>query len=383
MKKRILFNLNTFTLAGNIVPLIYRINYWQKNDFKITIFSSYELKSKIEREGNFKNLNFIELSDCHEPKSKIGYIFECLRRNLLSLKYLNKIVGKYEVIFTISSVLDLVILPYFLKRRKKDFLWLTICDNTVPFTGSGNKIMRVLIWFFFITSIKIIKNADKIFVISEELVEYFLRKGFQSNQIVLTGNGVETDLIHKAKKCPEYNIDALFIGRINEAKGIYQMLKVLKIVIKKIPKFQLALMGIGDSITEKRFHEKIASENLSRNIQLLGYKTGMEKYNIIKSSRCFWFFSESESFAVSLAEAVVSGIKCFVYYLPVYKFYNNNEIITFDQGDYKGVAKSVIDIFQRKDFNNENGKLLAKSLDWQRIVELEYNQVLKLIENNE
>lgn len=375
-KKRILFNLNTFPLVGNTVPLVERIDYWQKAGYSVTVFASSELIKNIKDSKMLSLFQSIELESHSESTNKIKFMLECLRRNLVSLKYLKKIERmQFSVVYTISSVLDLAVIPFILKYRKNKLLWLTVFDNTVPFTGAGNKIVRFLNWFFFMIGVRLIRKADRIFAPSSNVQTYLKEKRFRSDQIVPTGNGVEVDMIKKAKQINNINIDALFIGRINEAKGIYELLEVLNLVKKKFPKFQLAILGDGEAQTVQKFHEKIDDLYLSTNIKFLGYKSGQEKYDIIKSSKSFWFFSESEGFPLSLMEAVSSGLKCFVYYLPAYDYYKNNELMIFDQKDHTTVARAVIKLFNKKDFYNKVGAALLKQFSWERIAKIEFESI--------
>ena len=154
------------------------------------------------------------------------------------------------------------------------------------------------------------------------------------------------------------------------------MLKVLEIVKKKYPNFQLAFMGGGDKITENQFRNKISEMNLKKNIQFLGFKTGIEKFSIIKSSKTFWFLSKSksESFGIALLEAVCCGLPAFVYDLiPFRNIYKNNEIVVSEINDYRSVAKKVVELFDKNDFGNPRGKLLLNRYSWDRIAKTEFD----------
>lgn len=377
MKNRtILYNLNTFPIVGNIVPLVNKMAYWQQNGYLVTIFASKQLLEILKQEKLLGPFESIELISHTETTNKIGFMTECLRRNIVSLRYIKKLEkGKFDVVYTISSVLDLVVVPALLKYRRNKFVWVTVFDNTVPFTGSGNKIIRFLNWLFFVISVRLVRKADRIFVSSNNALPYLEKKKFRSNQIVVTGNGVEVDMIQKAKINKSLKIDALFVGRVHEAKGIYEMLKVLSSVKRIFPDFKLSIMGDGEAKTVEKFCAKIKEMGLMQNILFLGFKSGQEKYDIIKSSKSFWFFSEAEGFPQALMEAVSSGIKCFVYYLPAYDYYKNNELMVFKQKDHEAVAKAVIDLFYKKGFYNKAGAALLNEFSWERIAQTELESI--------
>lgn len=369
--------VNGITLEeGNITPLLLKIRNWQKNNNEIFIIGNQNLNKKI------KDLNllgerygFIKIEPTKKIKNKFSLIFEGIKRNLKLLR-INRIKNyeNYDVVYSISSVLDLILFPYFLKTLGKKIKWATVFDNTVPLNDPGNKLVRLLAWLFFQISLILLKKADIIFVISEDLRKYLIKKGFDKNNLVLTGNAVEQDLIKKAKPNPKYKIDALFVGRINETKGIYDMLDVLEIVKKKYPNFQLAIMGRGDINTERKYKEEIKKRSLRENVKFLGFKSGLEKFNIIKSSKIFLFLSKSESFGIALLEAVCCGIKSFAYNLPAYRnIYKNGEVLIFEKGDFVSVAEAIIKTFQEKDFGNPTGEKLLDKFSWDKIAEIELN----------
>lgn len=367
--------INGITLEKAIIaPLLTNVRYWQAQQYKITFFGNGELKRRIDEEKIINEYMFIEIKNSKKITSRLQFIFEALRRNLIALFYLRRIMGAYDIVYSRSSVLDLIIFPFVLKFFDKRIKWVTVFDNIVPFNDPGPKFIRFLGGVFFRISLLCLRRADKIFTISQELKSFLLKQGFREEKLVVTGNAVENDLIARAKEDSRYNIDALFVGRINETKGIYDMLNVLEIIRHKIPKFQLAIVGDGDEITVGKFKKRIKQKNLERNVKMLGYKAGIEKFSIIKSSKCFWFFSQTESFGIALLEAVCCGLPAFTYDLKPYKYiYQNNEIMTFKNGDFESIAEKVIELFEKGNFSNADGELLLKKYSWEKIAEIEAN----------
>jgi glycosyltransferase involved in cell wall biosynthesis len=367
--------------GGNIVPLLLKIKTWQAKGSEVSIVGNKELKEQIEKLGVLKkDCRFIELTCTKRVEDKFYLIFEGLRRNLRLIKRIRDFDG-FDVVYSISSVLDLILFPFFLKIANKKIKWATVFDNIVPLNNLGNRVARLLAWLFFHLSLILLRKADYVFTISKDLNDYLIRKGFNEKKIILTGNAVEADLIKKARRDKRYNIDALFVGRVNEAKGIDDMLDVLGIIRKKHPDFQLAIVGKGDITTERKYKRKIKDRKLERNIQFLGYKTGLEKFNIIKSSKIFLFLSKTESFGIALLEAVCSGIPAIAYDLPAYRgIYRNGEVFLFKKNDYQSVAEKLEEIIDKKLFGNEKGKLLLRQYSWDTIAEREYKAFVQKYE---
>ncbi len=385
---KILLNFATLGREGIDVPRLLKFRELNKSGCELYLFSGKFIR-KIEPAGKDVysfNETISELRSYPERKwTKVSFMLYALKMNLRSLSYLRKIKkDKYDVIYSPAAVLDLTLFPYLYKLFHKNIKWAVVFDNIVPMRDPGNKIIRFLAWLFFRMSLAMARKADAIFVISEDLRDYLLKKYFSPEKIVLSANGIDNELIEKARPDEKYKIDAVFMGRINETKGIYDMLKVLDIVRRKYPDFQLAFMGEGDETTKKRFRKKINEMGLENNVRFWGFRTGVEKFNILKSAKCFWFLSvsESESFGVSLLEAVCCGLPAFAHNLPqLMKIYRNGEVDFSPKGSYKLVAQKIIRLFERGDFANEKGKMLLNKYSWEKVAETEHKAIEKILSN--
>lgn len=372
--------INGITLdSANTTPLLINIKYWQEHNCQVDIIGNKILKKNITSQKIIKPFNYIYINENSPLTSKLKLILVGFKRNLILIRSIKNYLNKYSIIHSRSSVLDLIIFPYFLKFFDKKIKWTSVFDNTVSLIGSGKVIDRVLAFMFFQISLIFLKKADSIFVISIDLKKFLLSKGFNKAKIILTGNAIEKNLIIKANQKNKI-FDAIYVGRINESKGIYDLLEVLKIVRKTLPKFQLAIMGEGDIPSKQKFLQLIANNHLQKNIKLLGYKTGADKFSLIKSSKTFWFFSHGESFGIALLEAVCCGLKAFTYQLQPFRvIYKNHEIYQFKFRDYQIIAKSIIKVFKSKNFLNKNGLKLLDKYDWNRIAQIELNTFQKII----
>jgi glycosyltransferase involved in cell wall biosynthesis len=380
---RLLINLTSLTNSG-IIPI------WLKK-FQELFQQNHQIDFFFDNQINKINLNKVNLYKYNDSKkikklpqikSKTKFIFYSIKKNLQSIFTIFKYRKNYDVFYSPSSVLDLVITPFFAKIYNPKIIWATVFDNIVPITDPGNKITRFLAWVFFRISLIFIRHADIIFTISPELRQFLIKNHFNKNKIVVTGNGIEIDLLKKAKKNNTYQFDALFIGRINETKGIFDMLEVLDTVKKTYPNFKLAILGKGDQNTKNKFTKQIKNLKLEKNIIMLGYIAGVEKFKIIKNSKSFWFLSvsKSESFGIALMEAVSCGIPSFAYKLPVFtKIYKNNEVIFSPIHRTDIVAKKVLSLFSSKKFSNPNGKKLLGKYTWENITKIENKAINRLI----
>ncbi len=377
MPKKLKILVNGLTLDdANLVPLSKKMSFWKMEGALPVVVGSNQLIKKIDKKFQKDSIGLGFMS-------KLGggftYLGESLRRNVYIIKHLDHLPAG-DVVYTISSVLDMVILPFVVKKLGRTKKWVTVFDNTVPLVANGkiiagNIVIRLLAWVFFKLSLFFIKSADFIFVVKPELKEYLTDRRFDPSKIVITGNGVEADLILKAKSRQKYQCDALFLGRINEAKGIYDLLAVANLVILTNPDFKLSIVGNGDSKTIASFKSKIASMGLKNNVKLLGFKTGQEKYDIIKSCKVFLFLSHTESVPVAPMEAVCSGKPVIVYDLDAYNMYKNKEVLVCKQGDILSAASKLKELLKKPILSNTAGVKLLNKYSWDSIAKKEYKYI--------
>ncbi len=374
---RILISMPSIRYPGLCVPWLEKFRYFQSHggELYITDVNGIKLISKIDNMYTFNN-KFFNFTESHP--SKFEYMIHCLVANIKSFLYFKKALDlKCDIVYSPSAVLDFIIFAYIYKIINPKCKWLVNIDNTVPLKNPGNPIIRLLTWIFFQTSLVLMSKSDHIFAVSPDIKEYLLKRRFSNNKVTVTGNGLETTLIKNAKAIKKYASDALFIGRINDTKGIYDMLKILSKIKEKYPKFVLNIMGDGDSTTLEIFKQKISDHGLNNNLKLLGYRQGQEKCNIIKSTHSFWFFSVSESFGVALLEAVTSGLYAFTYDLPAYRnIYKYGEIYTFKKGDYQTIIDKMLSFYQNKKYINNQGKKLLNKYSWENIARHEYETMI-------
>jgi len=372
--KKILVIDTGFLIGNNRTPVISKIKHWQSKSAKVSVLTTKE--AEINYRKFLNNVSYISIGHSKNPGNRIVLIVEFLHRNLRAFLKIKQISSKqFSTIYSLSAVLDLLIIPYALKLLGYKFTWAVVFDNTVSFNGPGNKFVRYLAYAFYRISLVLLRKADVIFVITKELKSELARIGFNDKKLVITGNAVEDDLIRNIKRPSNPQIDCLFIGRINETKGIYDLLEVTKIITEHKPDFSLHMMGRGDRSSETRFKNILKKTSLDKNINLIGFKSGIEKFKIIKSSKCFLFLSPSESFGVAVLEAVCCGLPTLVYDLDVYKkLYKNREVMMFKPGEYQQIAKKILNIMAHKKYTNPSGEKLLPKYSWNRIAQIELNK---------
>lgn len=120
----------------------------------------------------------------------------------------------------------------------------------------------------------ILRKADRIISVSNFLKNRIMEiSGLNKDKIYVISSGVDIDIFEQARlKKSEENVPAkrniLFIGRLEEKKGINYLLKALTRVVKIYPDVKLTITGDG---SEKEYLMKLTQElELSDNVRFQG-----------------------------------------------------------------------------------------------------------------
>jgi len=194
MKHICIYNIG----VGNPDLLMAKINVWQKLGAKITMvcpdFIVKDYKTKAT------DISFVPIPFCSLQSSKLLLIPELLKRTIVAAFYSVRFSKGTTTLYSISSVLESLLLPFFIKLFKPQVRWTALFENEVSLKREGSYLIRVLAFVFYKLSFLLLKKADVIFVIQPELKTVLVKHGVLKDRIVLTGNAIDNQLIKRAVK---------------------------------------------------------------------------------------------------------------------------------------------------------------------------------------
>ncbi|SIM60720.1 glycosyltransferase family 4 protein [Cuniculiplasma divulgatum] len=119
--------------------------------------------------------------------------------------------------------------------------------------------------------------------------------------------------------------DITYIGRIENHKGVMDIIKVVEILIKKYSMpLKVILAGRGEEKYVNKIKKIIKKLDLAKNIILKGFILENEKYELLRNSKVFLFLSYEEGWAISVMEAASMGTPVVAYSLPAYYYLRGN-----------------------------------------------------------
>lgn len=144
--------------------------------------------------------------------------------------------------------------------------------------------------------------ADRVIVLSEEWADFFGKHVCDEKRIEIIYNGV---VIPNYEKSDYTDLNVLFLGRLVEQKGTYDLLKVIPDVLKRIPNARFFFAGDGEVERCKELAEKTG---IADNVSFLGWIRDTEKEEYLKKCSTFVLPSYYEGMPMSVLESMSYGL---------------------------------------------------------------------------
>ncbi len=302
----------------------------------------------------------------------MGLFFSYFVRGLKAYKLLSERLLKDGclnlVVYSSSDLLADSLPAILLKKRFRKIKWIAGLHLLAPDPFKGFKKVAAKgyvfpglanIYYYFTQRIVIHfmkKYAHTVMVSNSADREFLIKKGFLKERVIVTYGAVDWEDINKSQgTVPLY--DACYVGRFHQQKGFGDLIKAWKEVCKVKPNALLAV--VGDDINFAKIVESVQSEGLSENIRFLGFLSGADKFNVLKSSKICVFPSTYESFGIVVLEAMACGLPVVAYDLPIYKEIYPGGIFKAKINDFLGLYRGISALL--------NDELLHKKLSAQAI----------------
>lgn len=256
------------------------------------------------------------------------------------------ISARHDLIYSSSDSLPDILPAFFVKLRNNKSKWIVKRYHDIPKE-------RHLSYFF-----------QKI---SMFLINKFSDKVIQNGKFGFDHIDFEKIPISKQK------FDAVFMSRLHPSKGIFDLIKIWKNVVLKMPSATLGIIGEGNRRIVNKLAGEIQKQDLQKNIKLLGFLEEKKAFSIIKSAKLFLFPSHEEAFGIVLGEIMMCQVPIITYALPDLKWCRNYVFqVPYFEKEYfvKLICKLLADSKKRIKYVDEACKF-AKNFTWEKAAENE------------
>jgi glycosyltransferase involved in cell wall biosynthesis len=152
---------------------------------------------------------------------------------------------------------------------------------------------------------KTFSACSKVLVLSGYWKGFFDNFIYQGNTEILH-NGVYTHVFKPCNTAPSNITKFLFLGRLGQRKGVYDLLEVITRLVNIYPQQNLTFYLAGDGELEQ-VKAIIKKNNLGKHVQLLGWLNETEKMKWLKQVDTIVLPSYNEGLPMAILEAMAGG----------------------------------------------------------------------------
>jgi glycosyltransferase involved in cell wall biosynthesis len=349
--------LNAYTQgkSGGDVCFVEIIKRMNLN--RLSVITS-ELGKQFCKENGVDASYLITTKEKHFGNAIAIYVQRIFMGILIALK-----TESVNVIYATSDALPDVIPSIILKKRVPRSTYINKVFHIIPKERLLSHLAQKISLYF------MKKYADDIIVDNSLLEKELINRGFDKKKLHINYPGItERNIQKKGKK-----YDAVFMSRLHESKGIYELIDIWKKVMEAKPDATLAIIGDGNEDTVLKLKSLIDEYQLRKNIRLLGYLKDAKAFEIISGASVFVFPSHEEGFGMILGEVISVHTPVIAYDLPVYQETFKSMIHTAACFDTDSFAKKILKMLSKPNQPHDKKKTekLVHKLSWNTATDLE------------
>jgi glycosyltransferase involved in cell wall biosynthesis len=310
-----------------------------------------------------------------ELLDKYGVVASYLLRAAAGSLFFN--AQNEDILYASSDFLPDVFPPLFAKLKMKQVRWVQMIHHLIPHHSirQGSKIDNLLAYLQQRVLLSLVKIfADIVIVVNDQTKVQLKQLGFEDNKIVVVPNGINRLAIEKIDRKKGERYDGVFLGRLHESKGVFDLLNIWSIVENGKPNARLAIIGGGDEALLQNLKKSATQSNLR--IRVFGFLEDKEAFSIVKASDVFLFPSYEEGFGIAVLEAMSCGLPVVAWNLVAYEAFESGGLVRVETGNIALFAHTVLRLLLDSQLRNRlsaQSLQLSFSYDWDEVANRELN----------
>lgn len=217
--------------------------------------------------------------------------------------------------------------------------------------------------------------ADVVIAISNHLLNKLKDYGV-SSQVVVNGVGLNTDAISGVASPDRKEYDAIFVGRHDPEKGVFDLVEIWRSVVNRRPSCKLIMIGSCSPVNREKLDSLISEYGLENNIITMGAVDDNTKFSLIKGSKICLFPSYVEEWGIVPQEALVCGLPVVAYDLPVYEenIKPLKAVFLEPVGDIPAMAEATADLLSDDEYRKYQpvGPESVRRSSWDEVAAREF-----------
>jgi glycosyltransferase involved in cell wall biosynthesis len=204
-------------------------------------------------------------------------------------------------------------------------------------------------------------------VVAEDYRQLEESLGLKPTETKTVGCGIDVQAL-QAVPAEEKRFDVVFLGRMHEQKGVFELPEVWRQVLAGKPDAKMVVIGEGP--------HRQKMEALFRELGIAGSVTctgGIEeaaKNKLLAQSRVGLSLSYEEGWGLSVTEFLALGLPVVAYDLPVFRQIFPQQLASVNPGDRAAAAKELLALLQdepRRLASGSQGRAFALRYDYRQI----------------
>jgi len=309
-----------------------------------------------------------------EPEFR-NVILTYFKRTLKAL-FLKFKIREKDIFLGTSDFLPDVFPIFWLKIKNQKTKWIQHIFHLIPSS-------RKTPFFAQRLSLLLIRRfADLIVVDNSFLKIDLIRLGFDPQKIFINYPGIDLKYLKSVRPKTSTEYDGIFMAQLRQSKGIFDLIRIWRLVFKRKPGARLGIIGKGEKKIIRKMKKEIESASMGENISLLGYLENDRAFSTIKASKIFVFPSHEEGFGITPLEAQALGLPVIAWNLPVFKEVFKKGMVKVDVGNLKRFADEVIKVLADKRFYQELSEKAisnASQYDWCKVAKRELILIKRVV----
>jgi glycosyltransferase involved in cell wall biosynthesis len=206
-----------------------------------------------------------------------------------------------------------------------------------------------------------LNRSDALICLSEGWKKFFAST-FRQAKVYVLENAIDLEPFLEIGEFREYKkkdeINAIYLGRINKMKGIFDLVDVSKQLHAGNVKVKFILAGRAESGELSKLRWMLRDKNLQDQFDLVGEVTGFKRDELFRKADCFILPSHAEGMPITVLEAFALGLPVVatrVGAVPEVIQHTVNGLLV-DPGDANGIAAALSRLAASSELREQLGK---------------------------
>jgi glycosyltransferase involved in cell wall biosynthesis len=374
---------DSFSISGVLKEYAHMANAWtgagHQTDFVAAKAGWPQLQKLAPRsrlinsDGIFNASRFI---------SRTWLSFPAYAYRMLTAHY-TRLPAEYDIVYASSPFIVEVYAAMVLASRQRAKLVVKVQHLLAAQSKRSGFTNRLLLGAERMSTKLCNRHADLVLCLSKtvgrDYQAYERSLGLTPKPMITSGCGIDVSAFANALSSTK-EFDVVFLGRMHQLKGVFEIPAVWKRVLEERPTARLFVIGEGPHRIKV---EKMCRElGLMDSVKFTGAVSEEEKIRLLTRSRIGLSLSYEEGWGLSVTEFLAAGLPVVAYDLPVFAEIFPGQLETVLPHDHQAAASKILALLEdepRREALARRGKEFVARYDFRAIAESELVKLSELL----